>query len=95
MVDGLWSGDDANMAFDRLQMCPQGTSTPIQAIGPDRYEAVRQAIIRSLSGYVYGFTPDLEYRRVIEVRRRPGCEGGVGRCGVGLQASPLAWSTGR
>ena len=68
-VPGIWAGNEALLGFTRWVECPTTTSTPIPATGVDKFEAVRQAIIKSFAGFVYGYgpAPDLIYNREVPV----------------------------
>ena len=53
----LWAGDTVEQ-FPHWMTCPRGAGDPIQAVGTDKLEAVRNAIIKALRTYVYGVGPD-------------------------------------
>jgi len=69
-VPGMWAGDQSALGYSRWIECPTTTSTAIPATGADKFEAVRQAIIKSFAGFVYGFTDaggELVYNKELNV----------------------------
>lgn len=70
LVPGMWAGDEAlttGMSYQRWIECPTGEGQWVPADGADKFESVRQAIIKGFAGYVYGLDGDLEYNKEIKV----------------------------
>ncbi|PSC70770.1 histidine-tRNA cytoplasmic isoform B [Micractinium conductrix] len=73
-VPDLWAGDTVEQ-FPHWMTCPRGAGDPIQAVGTDKLEAVRNAIIKALRTYVYGVGPDnkpVKELEVVDVDYQPG-----------------------